>query len=448
MSRKSFRNCFRINRLGTLAGLLAAGLSSAALAAAQSVPFPTYTPGENLSGMQGPDYPSTLPHPWVVSDGTIITPAGTQVYLGTTTRAKAVALNPNTKTHTAAVLQMGAPQAVTIFNTQTGAIVQNFAYSGSKTGSATGIAYTSDGLHLLFSQDSGYVAYVSVDPGTGMITSNVARISLPLDATIVSFPAFGASEPVLNSANCNQTVTMPGTGVTISSPVGTSGSYAIPCGVPYSGTTSYPLGLAVSPDNSTAYVVLDASDTLGKINLSTNTLVSQMRVGNLPHSVVVSADGKTAYVSNEGGRIATQHDFQLYSDGTNVVAEYPTGTIARGTISVVNLSTFTVTGSIETGHHPTGMAFWGKYLLVANTYDDSISVIDPAINKVVRTIDLGLPIGVPGDPRPAYGAGPNSIAVDGDTAYVALYNANAIAVVDLNNASTTSTTSRRIPSSA
>jgi 6-phosphogluconolactonase (cycloisomerase 2 family) len=49
-------------------------------------------------------------------------------------------------------------------------------------------------------------------------------------------------------------------------------------------------------------------------------------------------------------------------------------------------------------------------------------------------MDLGLPIGVPGDPGPAYGAGPNSIAVDekNNTAYVALYNANAIAVVDLN----------------
>ncbi|MGA2985382.1 MAG: bifunctional YncE family protein/alkaline phosphatase family protein [Terriglobia bacterium] len=432
MSRESSRN-FRIKCLRLLAGLLAAGLSFAALAAAQSEPFPTYTPGENLSGMQGPDYPSTLPHPWVVSDGTIITPAGTQVYLGTTTRAKAIALNPKTSTHTAAVLQMGAPQPVTIFNTHSGAVLQNFTYSGSKTGSATGIAYTSDGLHLLFSQDSGYVAYVNVDPGTGMITSNVARISLPLDATITSLPAFGASEPVLNTVNCTQTVTMPGTGVTLPGPVGTSGSYAIPCGVPYSGTTSYPLGIAVSPDNSTAYVVLDASDTLGKINLSTNTLVSQIRVGNVPHSVVISPDGKTAYVSNEAGRIATQNDFQLYSDGTNVVAEYPTGTMARGTISVVNLSTFTVTGSIETGHHPTGMAFWGKYLLVANTYDDSISVIDTTCNREVSKIDLGLPIGVSGDWKPAYGAGPNSIAVDvkNNIAYVALYNANAIAVVDL-----------------
>ena len=52
----------------------------------------------------------------------------------------------------------------------------------------------------------------------------------------------------------------------------------------------------------------------------------------------------------------------------------------------------------------------------------------------MRKIDLGLPIRVPGDREAAYGAGPNSIAVDDEKgiAYVALYNANAIAVVDLN----------------
>jgi YVTN family beta-propeller protein len=431
MSAKTFRNHSRMNPLHLLAGLLATGLSVPALLG-QSVQFPTYTPGENLSGSQGPSYPSTLPFPWVVSDGTIITPAGTQVYLGTTTRAKAVALNP-LGNHTAAVLQMGAPQAVTIFNTQTGAVLQNVKYGTSSTGSANGIAYTSDGAHLLFSQDNSYVAFVNVSTTTGLVTTDVAHISLPLDATTVNFPAFGASEPVLNSANCTQNVTMPGTKVSISSPVGTSGTFAIPCGVPYSGTTSYPLGLAVSPDNSTAYVVLDASDELGMINLSTNTLVKYIRVGNVPHSVVVSADGKTAYVSNEAGRIATGKDFQEYSDGTPVVAQYPTGSTATGTVSVVDLASFKVTGSIETGLHPTGMAFWGKYLLVANTYSDSISVIDTTWKQEVRRIDLGLPIGVPGEWKSAYGAGPNSIAVDAknNIAYVALYNANAIAVVDL-----------------
>jgi YVTN family beta-propeller protein len=429
-SRNHPHKSFSVNHLRLLAGLLVTGLSVPALA--QSVPFPTYTPGENLSGSHGPDYPSTLPHPWVVSDGTILTPAGTQVYLGTTTRAKAVALNPHGN-HTAAVLQMGAPQAVTIFNTKTGAVLQNYKYNGSSsTGSATGITYTSDGQHLLFSQDNGFVAYVNVDPGTGMITSAVARISLPLDATTVNFPGFG-NESVLNSANCTQTVTMPATGVKIPGPVGTTGSYAIPCGIPDSGSTSYPLGLALSPDNSTVYVVLDASDELGQINLSTGTLVNHIRVGNVPHSVVVSADGKTAYVSNEAGRIATKKDFQLYSDGTPVVASYPEGSTSTGTVSVVDLASFTVTGSIDTGLHPTGMAFWGRKLLVANAYSDSLSVIDTSTNKEERKIDLGLPIGVPGERKPAFGAGPNSIAVDekNNIAYVALYNANAIAVVDL-----------------
>jgi YVTN family beta-propeller protein len=81
------------------------------------------------------------------------------------------------------------------------------------------------------------------------------------------------------------------------------------------------------------------------------------------------------------------------------------------------------------------MAFYGQNLLVANTYSDTISVINTATNQATRTIDLGLPIRVPGAGQAAYGAGPNSIAVDAKKgiAYVALYNANAIAVVDLSS---------------
>jgi YVTN family beta-propeller protein len=450
MSPKSFRNSFRIKRLRLLAGLLAAGLSFAALAAAQD---PTYGPGENTSATTGPTYAKPLSNPWVVSDGTIITPAGTQVYLGITTRAKAVALNPNTSTHTAAVLQMGAPQAVTIFNTETGAVLQTYSYDGNKNGSTSGITYTSDGLHLLFSQDqdsiyNSYVAIVNVDPGTGLITGNVAKVNVPLDATNITVSGIPVPVPHLNTVTCTQTVTMPVTGVILPAPVGTTGSLAIPCGIPYSFVdnfeynapyytvnTSYPTGIAISPDNKTAYVVLNFNNELAKIDLTQAMPVEgpTVRVGNVPHSVVISPDGKTAYVSNEAGRIATNADFQLYSNGTPVVAEYPTGTTATGTVSVVNLASFTVTGTIETGLHPTGMAFWGQKLLVANTYSDSLSVIDTTTNTVSRTIGLGLPIGVPFDVEPAYGAGPNSIAVDAtnNIAYVALYNANAVAVVDL-----------------
>jgi YVTN family beta-propeller protein len=396
---------------------IVAALSVSALA--QSQEFPTYQVGENQNGSQGPNYPSTLPNPWVVSNGQIITPAGTQVYLGITTRAKAVALNPNTSTHTAAVLQMGAPQAVTVFNTQTGAVLQNYQPFGSKKGSSTGITYTPDGLHLLFSQDSSYVAIASVDPTTGLL-SDYAHVSVPMDVN-----AGGYLTTVTCFAN---------------SPPGTTGSAAIPCGQTVSlfgdGTsTSYPTGIAISPDAKTAYVVLDNNDTLTKIDLTQPSPKEgrEIRVGNVPHSVVISPDGTTAYVSNEAGRIATAKDFQGYSNGTPVVAQNPTGSTATGTISVVNLSTFTVTGSISVGLHPTGMAFYGQSLLVANAYSDSISVIDTTTNKVARTINLALPIKVPGES--VVGTGPNSIAVDAvnNIAYVALYNANAVAVVDLNS---------------
>ncbi len=445
MIRKFPRSNSRINLLRPLAGLLVAGLSFAGLAAAQSVPYPTYAPGENTNATTGPTYSKPLANPWVVSDGTIITPAGTQIYLGITTRAKDIALNPNTKTHTAAVLQMAGPQAVTIFDTQTGAVLQTYSapyLSGVTTksdsdGSGKGIAYTPDGLHLLFSQDgyssaykagTAYVTIANVDPKTGLITSTGGSNPYP---TQVGVPIDVNSQNYLTNVTCFP-----------NSPGGTTGSINIPCGqtvsiVSDNTFTSYPLGIAISPDGKTAYAVLDNNDTLTKIDLTaaTPTEGAEIRVGNVPNSVVISPDGKTAYVSNEAGRIAKEIDFQGYSNGTPVVAHYPTGSTATGDVSVVDLSTFKVTGSIQTDHHPTGMAFWGKYLLVANTYSDNLSVIDTTCNQEVGKIDLGLPIGVPGEGGSAYGAGPNSIAVDpkGDVAYVALYNANAIAVVDLKN---------------
>jgi YVTN family beta-propeller protein len=419
MSRNKSRNNSRINHIRPLAGLLTMGLSVAALA--QSVPFPTYTVGPQPDGS------------YVVSDGTIITPAGTQVNLGIRVRAKAVAVNP-TGNHTAAVLTMGTSTsngngAVEIFNTKTGAVLQNYSSAGNKdsSGSELGITYTPDGKYLLFSQDSSYVAIAKVDPTTGLL-SDYAHVSVPIDgslATIESTP-FAYS---LNNPKCFP-----------NSPPGTDGSYAHPCGFTVgTNPSAYPLGIAITSNGKTAYVVLDVNDTLTKIDLtaSTPTEGKEIRVGNVPQSVVISPDGQTAYVSNKGGRIAKKGDFQGYSDGTPVVADDVTGSASTGTVSVVDLSTFKVTKTIDTGLHPTGMAFWGKYLLVANAYSDTISVIDTGVDQVVRKINLGLPIAVPGDKKAAYGAGPNSIAVDAnqDLAYVALYNANAIAVVDLDSVS-------------
>jgi YVTN family beta-propeller protein len=342
---------------------------------------------------------------WVVSSGQIITPAGIQVDLGIRVRAKAIARNPNSATHTAAVLTMGASQAVEVFDTNTGAVLQNYITFGrDHSGSYSGIAYSADGQYLVFSQDSSHVTIARVN-SSGLLQDH-AQVSVPPNNFFIK--CFPNSPP---------------------------GSYGNPCGSFYTPGTSYPGGLAVSQDGKSAYALLNQNNTLTKIDLTTTppTQGTQIRVGNAPHSVVINGTGTTAYVSNEGGRAATQSDFQIYSAGTEIVADPVIGAAITGTVSVVDLASMAVTANIPTGLHPTGMAFYGRYLLVANTYSDTISVIDTATNQVAWTIDLGLPIGVPGAGGPAYGAGPNSIAVDAKkgVAYVALYNANAIAVVDL-----------------
>jgi len=398
--RNRSRKKSRINRLRPLVGLMAAGLGLPGLAAAQSNLYPTYVAGPQPNGS------------WVVSSGQIINPAGTQVNLGIRVRAKAVALNPNLKTHTAAVLTMGTSAddgngAVEVFDTNTGVVLQNYIPLGGldPSGSYSGITYTENGQYLVFSQDSSNVTVAKVN-AQGLLSDD-AQISVPplqpLDPFIACFPN---SPP---------------------------GAYAVPCGIFYSPWTSYPGGVAVSKDGTSAYALLNQNDTLTQLDLTTLTQGTQIRVGNAPHSIVINNAGTTAYVSNEGGRAATEADFQIWSAGTEIVADPVVGAAITGTVSVVDLASMTVTANISTGgFHPTGMAFYEGNLLVANTYSDTISVINTATNTVVRTINLGLPIAVPGQGS-AYGAAPNSIAVDAKNgiAYVALYNANAIAVVNL-----------------
>ncbi len=398
--RNKSRKKPRTNHLRPLAGLMAAGLGLSGLAAAQSqLYYPTYVTGPQTNGS------------WVVSSGQIINPAGTQVNLGIEVRAKAIALNPVLKTHTAAVLTLGTYAsngngAVEVFDTQTGVVLQNYTPAGGNdpSGSYSGIAYSADGTHLVFSQDDSYVTVANVN-AQGLLSDD-AQISVPPNSSFIA--CFPNSPP---------------------------GAYAVPCGTFYSPSTSYPGGVAVSSNGQSAYALLNQNDTLTQINLITNQQGTQIRVGNAPHSVVINHAGTTAYVSNVGGRAATEADFQIWSAGTEIVADPVVGAAITGTVSVVDLASMTVTANISTGGlHPTGMAFYAGNLLVANTYSDTISVINTASNLVERTINLGLPIGIPGQGS-AYGAAPDSIAVDSKNgiAYVALYNANAVAVVNLAN---------------
>jgi YVTN family beta-propeller protein len=309
-----------------------------------------------------------------MSTNQTITPAGTLVNLGTPTRGKAIALNPNPVTHSGTVLEMGASSSVQVFDLISGQVLQSFSPTGDSTGSFLGIAYSADGSKLLFSQDSSHLTVATVDPTTGLLSGGT-QVALPS-------PKFG---------------------------------------------NAYPGGIAISADGTTAYVALNQNNTLGVIDLSKAQpkLVREINVGNVPNSIVLS--GNRAYVSNEGGRVAKAGDFTDLSAGTPIVSDPTTDTASTGTVSVVNLETLKVERSIKVGLHPTGLTLANGLLYVANAYSDSVSVVDTATDKVVRTINVGIPL--PG----AFGAMPTSVAVNGNTLYVTLFTVNAIAVVDLSD---------------
>ena len=357
-----------------LAGIIA--LALAAPSAGHAAPDP-------LTRTVGPQKNGSI----VASDNQLLTPAGTLVQLGSPIVVKAVAVNPNKRTHTAAVLMMSAAQPVIIFDTRTGAVIQRYVptmttgttFKPNPTGSFTGITYSSDGSRLLFSQDNNFVAVANVNPLRGDVTT----------AFSVALPQPPANPLLYNATSANAG------------------------------------GLAVV-DGSMGLVALNANNTLGVINLFNGTLVSQIPVGNAPNSVVVK--GNFAYVSNEGGRPATASDFTNLSDGTPIVVDPVDAFATTGTVSVVNLVTGKVKQTINVGLHPAGMTISGSMLYVANSYDDTVSVIDTGLNKVVRTISVGVPI-----KNGAFGAGANGVAVAGSQAYVTLGQSNAIAVIDLTN---------------
>lgn len=104
----------------------------------------------------------------------------------------------------------------------------------------------------------------------------------------------------------------------------------------------------------------------------------------------------------------------------------------RGTVSVVDVSKPAKpreVGWVRVGHHPTAVQLTadGRRLFVANTNDDSISIVDVTSKlRVIRTESVRPTYGVP------VGAHPDAFALspDGKTLFVALAGMNAVEVRD------------------
>jgi YVTN family beta-propeller protein len=187
-----------------------------------------------------------------------------------------------------------------------------------------------------------------------------------------------------------------------------------------------PSGMALSKDGSRLYVALNGVNRLGVIDTATNAVVRTIPTGNAPRQVVLA--GNTAFVSNEGGRRAKPGDFTNNSDGTNIVASKVTGAATTGTVTEVNLTTGKPVKQISVGLEPTAeyLAADGT-LMVANSNDDTFSLISTSTGKVVQTVNVN-PL-----PGSTVGSYPNAIDMpDPHTILVSIGRDNALAVYGYN----------------
>jgi YVTN family beta-propeller protein len=243
---------------------------------------------------------------------------------------------------------------LTIIDLRTRKIVQQTPLSTpsakptDSTVAADGPLYSPDGGTLWVPQ-STYLLRFAVNPSTGAATETAA------------IPLCGNGDVTSKACNANAEAADP------------NGS-------------ELPSGMALSPDGSKLYVALNGANALGVISTATNTLIQKIPVGNAPRQVVLAGNGAVAYVSNEGGERARPGQYTNLSDGTPIVANKSTGAATTGTVSVVNLTTGTQTQQIRVGLEPTALFMHGSALFVANSNDDSMSVIDTATNRVAQTV--------------------------------------------------------------
>lgn len=122
----------------------------------------------------------------------------------------------------------------------------------------------------------------------------------------------------------------------------------------------HPAHVVVSPDGRLAYVTNGGDNTVSVIDTSARSLVATIPVGQFPHGLRVRPDGKEVYVANlKGGTVSV-----IDTVSQKEVAQVPAGK-----------------GPAQTGFTPDG-----RFAFVSLSQENAVAVIDPATRKVIRKI--------------------------------------------------------------
>ena len=194
--------------------------------------------------------------------------------------------------------------------------------------------------------------------------------------------------------------------------------------------SAFPCGIAISMDEQKAYVCLSRNNTLGVVDIETGKLLRQIKTGIAPYDVVIY-NGK-AFVSNMGGRFPIQGERTADTSGTEAPVTV-SGLVKTGTVSVIDLDSDKSVAEIEVGLQPSDILMLpqSKRIAVANSNQDSVTLIDADSNKVVTTFNTKP------DSKLPFGSMPNALAVSADeqTLYVANAGNNAVGLFGLDGTS-------------
>jgi len=172
----------------------------------------------------------------------------------------------------------------------------------------------------------------------------------------------------------------------------------------------YPTGIAITPDANTLFVANNLGDSLGVIE-DVRGRRKLMRV-----DLRREGDSEQFIYPYAVAVVPQQGSFKAYVSCWN-----------DSTVAVVQ--TGKLVSRVVVGRHPTAMLLNPQrtHLYVANSNDDSVSVIDTQTDKEIERINVRLSEGVP------RGNSPEGLALRGDDLYVANAHSNSVAVVELND---------------
>ena len=191
-----------------------------------------------------------------------------------------------------------------------------------------------------------------------------------------------------------------------------------------------------------AYISNSDGDSVSIIDRDTYKLVKTLRVGDYPHHMIVSLDGRYLYAGNTHSDTVSAIDLTTETIAKTIPLLDPynfyyspdrkllvTTCTRLGRVEVHAVDEWNDIGKaagwrrvaqIPTGKHPNHFAFSldGRFMYVSNEYSHQLSVIDLQEHRVVRQLNPGRrPVDV-------------SLAPGGKTLFVASYGEGRITVYD------------------